>query len=131
MADVARRSYGSGDDQVDDYADLFDLLVHGRPPWWSQAACRQAGPELDWFADDPASVEAVVDVCRVCPARLDCLDWTAANRPTDGVWAGMSPADRRLVFPTGDWRRRPRPLIVWRPALPRPVDGDGRILPRA
>jgi hypothetical protein len=115
----------------DGCADVVDLLedyLSTRPAWMKDALCKEAGPEISWFDDD--TEEAAIEVCRCCLARWDCFSW-AVSQPFDvcGVWGASSEPDRaRYRHP--DEHRRPPVMHVYRPAVPRELDTDGRIIPR-
>jgi hypothetical protein len=115
--------------------ELLDLVAYGHPAWHADAVCPEH-PELDWFADEKAGVDAAVDVCRSsCLARLECYAFAMASSSSlVGVWVGTTPEDRAqlrpMTSPAGNMRRRPRQLIPWRPPIPRETGDNGRIIPR-
>lgn len=70
-----------------------------RPDWHRYAACHgqlqvmfpaQRGKPLSGPATERARA-----VCRSCEVVDDCLAWAVAARPSDGVWAGMTPSEIR------------------------------------
>lgn len=68
----------------------------GPGPWVRQAAC--AGlPTSYFFSDDPDDVKLALAVCRPCPVRDDCAAYALAIPILDGVWGGMTEADRRRI----------------------------------
>ena len=54
--------------------------------WMNHAACRQRD-DLDWF-DLDCHLNAVLEVCAICPVGDACLDYAIRNELTDGVWGG-------------------------------------------
>lgn len=76
------------------------------PAWTVDAACDgMAGRELDpWHPDDnltPARRDGLYAiarrVCAGCPVRLACALEALQNGLADGVWGGLTPADRRRI----------------------------------
>lgn len=78
-----------------------------RPPEWTrQAACAgMTGGDFDpWHPDDdlpPARVALqhamARRVCAECPVRLACALDALTDALPDGMWGGLTPADRRQV----------------------------------
>jgi WhiB family transcriptional regulator, redox-sensing transcriptional regulator len=73
-------------------------LATGRdaPPreWAAAAACAAGNPE-DWFR---ASCQPLaVAVCRACPARVPCLREALDHGEQDGVWGGLTAAERETA----------------------------------
>ena len=68
--------------------------------WTTQARCRKKDPEL-WFpvgyttAKDRAQVEEAKAECRKCPVMAACLAWARATNQLDGIYGGLTPAQRR------------------------------------
>ena len=52
-----------------------------------QLPCRVYDPEL-FFAESPEDVEFAKSLCRMCPARLDCLTGALQREEPWGVWGG-------------------------------------------
>jgi hypothetical protein len=50
-----------------------------------------------WFPehDDHAAIARAKQACTACPALEQCRAWVLANPQRWGVWAGLSPADRK------------------------------------
>ena len=88
-----RSTYGLDTDPVDD--------------WRERSACRGEDPEL-FFSDARGTsgvmaIDAAKDVCRRCPVKRECLAWAVEIKAVDGVWGGMSEAER-LPLLAGDTR---------------------------
>jgi WhiB family redox-sensing transcriptional regulator len=81
------------------------IVTHETPgpgPWVLQAACADL-PTRYFFSDDPAGTDLALAVCRPCPVRDDCAAYALAIPILDGVWGGLTEADRRRIV-----RRRAR-----------------------
>lgn len=67
----------------------------------NRAACKREDPELFFpisytagFAPQIAQARAV---CRPCPVRSECLEGALERAEADGIWAGLTPAERRTL----------------------------------
>ena len=59
------------------------------------AACRRSDPDLFFPAPkDDRSAQAAKRVCARCPLRLDCLALALEMPDVDGVWGGLTRAER-------------------------------------
>lgn len=81
---------------------------------WSQhAACLDQDPELFFPLGSGEGallqVEQARDVCRGCAVRGLCLDWALETYQADGVWGGMSEAERRNLKRRQSRERRDGP----------------------
>lgn len=69
--------------------------AHG---WMVDALCAtHPDPEL-WFptTGDPMTVAApAIAVCQSCPVRQPCLDFAMTDLRIEGVWGGLTHAQRR------------------------------------
>jgi len=45
-----------------------------------------------------AAVKEAVTTCRVCPVRLECLNWAIENREFYGIWGGTTERERRILI---------------------------------
>jgi WhiB family transcriptional regulator, redox-sensing transcriptional regulator len=74
--------------------------VWPEPPvtgWRARALC--ADPRLDpglWFPEAGQSPRAV-RVCRACPVQAECLVFALQLGPLDGIWGGLTAAERRRL----------------------------------
>ena len=73
---------------------------------WTKLALCAGHPERGaWFADDPQSIAKAVAICRVCPVSAECLNYALTTGPSEGVWGGTTPTERRRIA-RGAWRAR-------------------------
>ena len=77
----------------------------GRPDWRSDAACRDADPELFFPDGDISSARAQVKtaklICRGCPVSATCLNWALASGQEAGIWGGLTEDERRRLSRRG------------------------------
>jgi WhiB family transcriptional regulator, redox-sensing transcriptional regulator len=92
-------------------------LVGGHGDWQADAACRGLNAALFFDTDTgrgrtkPAREAQAKAVCVTCPVLARCRDWALRVREPDGVWGGLSPAEREQL------------LLVRRIASAAPVPG--------
>lgn len=75
----------------DAWSRLADVLRRDGP-----APC-EADPE-GWWPDadsSPQEVAVMVRCCAGCPARAECLEFAVAADERDGIWGGLTRAQRR------------------------------------
>jgi WhiB family redox-sensing transcriptional regulator len=75
--------------------------------WLQHAACSNAGIDPEMFfpeRGDVATAKAATTFCHGCPVERACLE--ANLHEKQGVWGGMSEADRRK-------ERRRRRRLKW------------------
>lgn len=73
--------------------------------WRESAACRTEDPELFFpLGEDGLSrgqIERARAVCHRCPVIHACASWALLNAEYDGVWGGMTAAERRSLILRG------------------------------
>jgi WhiB family redox-sensing transcriptional regulator len=62
--------------------------------WIKRAACRGAPTPL-FFPDDGTSADEALQVCRRCPVRADCATYALTIPGLEGIWGGLTEADRQ------------------------------------
>ena len=67
---------------------------------WAQAACRASDIDSELFfplsyASDKPQVRYAKSVCWRCPILAICRAYVDANPQDDGIWAGLTPRERR------------------------------------
>lgn len=65
--------------------------------WVKRAACA-ADPDAMFPSSNGDDIENAKAVCRTCPVVQNCGQWALDNRIHDGVWGGMSEAERRNLL---------------------------------
>jgi WhiB family redox-sensing transcriptional regulator len=79
---------------LDEPLVLEDFLQ--RPAWRRRAACK--GQRTDaFFPGRGQSTHAAKAVCVGCAVRQDCLEYALADPDLDGVWAGLTTKERRVM----------------------------------
>lgn len=62
-----------------------------------RATCRRLPCQADparWSSTAPADVAGAVDGCYDCPLMVPCGAYAVAAGERDGVWGGLTPAER-------------------------------------
>ena len=81
-----------------DPADLFAVelrdYVDGPPAFFTDAACRGAGPGV-FFLERGKSADAAKAICNRCTVVDACLAYAHDTHQADGVYGGMTPVERR------------------------------------
>lgn len=78
------------------------MAVNPRPnprtdaDWRQQAACRGADTSV-FFPEEDESAAPALEICAQCPVREDCLEFALITRQDDGVWGGLTGAERRRL----------------------------------
>ncbi len=75
--------------------------LDNRADWWTRAACASADPELFFpiSYSGPAlrQVARAKAICARCPIRQECLRYALDVGSIQGVWGGMTEAERRRL----------------------------------
>jgi WhiB family transcriptional regulator, redox-sensing transcriptional regulator len=75
------------------------MTVHAY--WREDAACLGADPDLFFpigtIGAALRQIEEAKRICRICPARVQCLAWALDNAVADGVWGGTTEEERRRM----------------------------------
>lgn len=78
-------------------SDLTDFLVHHEADldWLEHALC--ADMEItDFFVEAGHTIsQDVINVCRMCPVRVECVTHAYEHHITGGYFGGISPGQRR------------------------------------
>ncbi|MFI0768582.1 WhiB family transcriptional regulator [Streptomyces sp. NPDC021218] len=76
--------------------------AHDRGTWLRFAACREEDPELFFpVGNTPealAQIAAATDICHRCPVMELCAEWALERRIAEGVWGGLTEAERRTIL---------------------------------
>ena len=66
--------------------------------WRTLAACRDEDPEMFFphFVTGPAAkrIRKAKKICATCPVTADCLDYGLSIGCTEGIYGGLTPAER-------------------------------------
>ena len=65
--------------------------------WLADAGCKDMDVN-DFFVEAGRTIDnSVLDVCRRCPVRAQCLEYAYERDFTSGYFGGMSPGQRRTM----------------------------------
>jgi WhiB family redox-sensing transcriptional regulator len=73
---------------------LEDFLQ--RPQWHQEAACAGAGVKA-FFSGTHVDIQRARGVCRECPVQAPCLQYALGDPDLEGVWAGTTAKERRVM----------------------------------
>lgn len=78
--------------------DFLELSGSGNDEygWQDQANCLGVDPDL-FFPERGASTREAKEVCRGCPVREECLEFSLQNSEKFGIWGGLSERERRRI----------------------------------
>lgn len=65
--------------------------------WLDHIACRDCDPDDFFVAAGHTISEMVLEMCRVCPVRKQCLQHAYDRGIDAGYLAGLSPSERRRL----------------------------------
>lgn len=110
-----------------DFTQLLDF------DWLDEIACADKDPEIFFVDAGRVLDEDVLNLCRACPVRRDCVRHAYRMHYLSGYFGGLSPGQRRalseqeaLDFIETDTPRKPSEPCATRPdhegaTLPEPV----------
>ncbi len=76
--------------------DIIAEIAVRLPRWHLAAGCR--GEDLAiFFVDRGGDYSAARKICALCPVLSECLDYAITEDLNMGIFAGLSPNDRRQV----------------------------------
>ena len=64
--------------------------------WRARAACRDSDVSV-FFPSSEEEAAVPKAICAGCPVREECLEWALATRQDEGVWGGLTEAERRRL----------------------------------
>jgi WhiB family redox-sensing transcriptional regulator len=77
---------------------LSDMLWEPDEQWREAAACAGLDDALFFpVGEEDAKIDAAKAVCAACPVRDVCLQYAIATNQTEGIWGGMTGAERRRL----------------------------------
>ncbi len=74
-----------------------EILAQLAPPAWMRDAACVEHPDLAWFparGTDPAAIADCRRICNACLVREECLEYVRDLGIVDGIWGGLTPAER-------------------------------------
>jgi WhiB family redox-sensing transcriptional regulator len=80
------------------WKDRPSSFVVTAPSWHARASCAGVDTAV-FFPDEPGENKVRYDVakafCALCPVVAACREWALAEMPSDGVFGGLTPLERR------------------------------------
>ena len=77
---------------------LDDLMWEPTEGWRDEAACGGVESALFVPAGEEESLTAAAkSICAACPVVEECLQYAIATNQSEGVWGGMTGAERRRL----------------------------------
>lgn len=77
---------------------LDDLMWEPNEAWRDDAACGGAQSRLFFpRGEDESMVDEAKAICVRCPVAEECLQYALATNQTEGVWGGLTGAERRRL----------------------------------
>jgi len=79
--------------------DIYESTIYGLRnkaglDWWDSALCRTEPHSVDFFNGRPVSVRSAKAMCARCSVIDSCLSFATVNDITDGVFGGLTRAER-------------------------------------
>ena len=88
-------------DEAGDFGELESLLRfdddHDGLQWLNRIACADMEPSVMFVEAGHTIDPVVVETCRSCPVRYECLVHAYRRPVRSGYLAGMSPSQRRKM----------------------------------
>lgn len=75
---------------------LVGIFLGRDVDWMRDASCAGVGGDW-WFPEKGEAAKGAKAVCRGCPVRAECLEYSLTCGQTFGVWGGVSERDRRVI----------------------------------
>jgi len=69
---------------------LDEIDKHGEP------VCAQSDPDA-FFPEKGEAVAAAKKICKACPLKEICLEFSLVNQETHGIWGGVAYGERRRL----------------------------------
>lgn len=77
------------------------MTANDGPAWMQRAACVDHDAKI-FFPENDGDAAAAASVCRVCPVRIDCLEYAFDNDERYGIWGGTTPLARERLRVAGE-----------------------------
>lgn len=65
--------------------------------WRTEGACRQGHDPEIWYPHNQRDAWLGVAICRTCPVRRECLEYSLAHRERHGTWGGLTEWQREAA----------------------------------
>lgn len=72
-------------------------IVERELDFWRDGAACSGSAAVDFFADDPMSLQRAKATCAGCPVADDCLAYAIETNQPYGTWGGYSSTERNRL----------------------------------
>jgi len=81
------------------------VFLAGETPWRGSASCRRENatvffppPHFEMKPEKDEREDKARAVCRSCPVRQACLDYSLSVQEPHGIWGGLNELERRRLI---------------------------------
>jgi WhiB family transcriptional regulator, redox-sensing transcriptional regulator len=81
------------------------VFFTGETPWRDSASCRRENaavffppPHFEMKPEKDEREGKARALCRACPVRQDCLDYSLSVQEPHGIWGGLNELERRRLL---------------------------------
>jgi hypothetical protein len=82
------------------------MTVKPSGDWADQAACKRMEPNL-WFPSRGGTSEFALEVCSMCPVKIECAEYAIPDPGLQGIWGGLMKEERDRIRSRRNKRMRP------------------------
>ena len=79
--------------------EIIALFMDFRPSWHMKAECRGETKRMypEHTRGKTPNWGSAAYICKRCSVQEQCLTYAIANDETDGMWGGLTPAERAVA----------------------------------
>lgn len=71
--------------------------IYTPDPWMLDGACADIDNPDIFFDTQPALIKEALALCKSCPVRLMCAEYAINGNIEEGIFGGLTPADRKQI----------------------------------
>lgn len=75
---------------------IAEILSITDREWMVDAACQDSTYDV-FFPTSSDAYDQARAICATCPVKSECFDYVTANPQDFGMWAGLTPPERRRI----------------------------------